>query len=399
LPTIVVTPEDDAEDEAEGEAGPNAALQALLDAEQDTRSFWEDPRSFWEKAGDFVGNFVSNAWDSLKRMGAAMVESPGDAVIGLLKGVGNLPTDLINLAGMAAHASPIGQLANLVADSNNRAALEAYKTGDLTKANELATTAAKIKDFGHVGDLFKLENDAQKGGAIVSIFVPVGAVVKAVGGAAKVAKGAKVVKGIDTTADFVKGADTFMDTVKGTDAVGDAFKGADTFVDTVKGADVGGDAVKSADTIADTVKGADAGGDAAKGADTGADAAKTAEGAAAREGIHVVPKAEANFADANKLSDHFKKHGAEFGAGTPDEYLQIGRDIMRNGEKVEYLYKGEIRTGYVQFMGNSSKGSAKFGFVGTNADRAITTIHTESGKSFWKMLNGNPLDKTIRGIK
>ena len=73
---------------------------------------------------------------------------------------------------------------------------------------------------------------------------------------------------------------------------------------------------------------------------------------------------------------------------------------MQNGQKVEYLYKeGEIRTGYVQFMENSSKnGTAKFGFVGTNADGAITTIHVESGNSFWKMLNNGNLDKVIKPV-
>lgn len=71
---------------------------------------------------------------------------------------------------------------------------------------------------------------------------------------------------------------------------------------------------------------------------------------------------------------------------------------MQGGDKVQYLYKGEMRTGYVQFMGNSSRGDAKYGFVGTNPDGAITTIHVESGKSFWKMLNGNPKDKTIRPV-
>lgn len=71
---------------------------------------------------------------------------------------------------------------------------------------------------------------------------------------------------------------------------------------------------------------------------------------------------------------------------------------MKYGQKVEYFYKpaNEIRIGYVQIMGNTFRGNAKFGFVGTNMDGVITTIHTESGKSFWKMLNGNAADKTIR---
>ncbi|SDX79614.1 hypothetical protein SAMN05444514_1555, partial [Pseudomonas syringae] len=106
----------------------------------------------------------------------------------------------------------------------------------------------------------------------------------------------------------------------------------------------------------------------------------------------------ASFADDAKLIGHFEKHGAEFGAKSSIEYLQTGKDIMQGGDKVQYLYKGEMRTGYVQFMGNSSRGDAKYGFVGTNSDGVITTIHVESGKSFWKMLNGDPKDKTIRPV-
>lgn len=54
------------------------------------------------------------------------------------------------------------------------------------------------------------------------------------------------------------------------------------------------------------------------------------------------------------------------------------------GQKVE-----ELRTGYVRFMESSSKGVAKFEFVGTNKAGEITTYHVESGKDFWKMLNGS----------
>ena len=110
--------------------------------------------------------------------------------------------------------------------------------------------------------------------------------------------------------------------------------------------------------------------------------------------IDVVKKggsnSKATFASEEKLLSHFDKHGGEFKGifNSADEYLQGAQDVMQNGYKVEYAYKGEIRTGYVQFMGNNSKGNAKFAFVGTNNEGYITTFHTESGKSFWKMLNG-----------
>ena len=100
-------------------------------------------------------------------------------------------------------------------------------------------------------------------------------------------------------------------------------------------------------------------------------------------------EALSTFETEEKLLSHFDKHKDEFKGifGSVDEYLQGAQDVMQNGYKVEYIYKGEIRTGYVQFMGNSSKGQAKFAFVGTNNQGYITTFHTESGKSFWKMLN------------
>lgn len=60
----------------------------------------------------------------------------------------------------------------------------------------------------------------------------------------------------------------------------------------------------------------------------------------------------------------------------------MGCEILETGTKVEYLYKGEIRTGCTLFMGKSRRGDAKFAFVGTNTDGAITTIHAESGKTF-----------------
>jgi RHS repeat-associated protein len=109
---------------------------------------------------------------------------------------------------------------------------------------------------------------------------------------------------------------------------------------------------------------------------------------------------KADFASAEKLAGHFGKHGSEFKGAfkNADEYLAGAQDVMQNGTKVSYTYKGEIRTGYAKFMGNNSKGVAKFEFVGTNNLGDITTYHVESGKTFWKMLNGenvkfiNPLD-------
>lgn len=109
-----------------------------------------------------------------------------------------------------------------------------------------------------------------------------------------------------------------------------------------------------------------------------------------------------NFANSQKLTEHFKKHGGEFkklGVTNEQEYLNLSREIIKNGEKVEYNYNGQIRTGYVAYIGNDSKGKAKFALVGTNAQGQITTLHTQSGKDFWKTINGNAQDKSIKVVK
>ena len=69
---------------------------------------------------------------------------------------------------------------------------------------------------------------------------------------------------------------------------------------------------------------------------------------------------------------------------------------MNNGIRIQYPYKTETRTGFVMFLGNNSKGKAKFSFVGTNNQHEITTLHTKTGKDFWKAINNNSQDKTIR---
>ena len=98
-----------------------------------------------------------------------------------------------------------------------------------------------------------------------------------------------------------------------------------------------------------------------------------------------------NFSSEQKLQSHFEKHGGEFKGlfNSPEEYLNGARETISNGYNVSYKYKGELREGFLQFMGNTKKGEAKFAFVGTNQQGNTTTFHTESGKSFWKMLNGD----------
>ncbi|MFD1337032.1 hypothetical protein ACFQ4N_15900 [Oceanobacillus iheyensis] len=98
-----------------------------------------------------------------------------------------------------------------------------------------------------------------------------------------------------------------------------------------------------------------------------------------------------DFADRDKLEGHFDKHGKEFGGlyKNADEYLKGAKEVINKGIKVSYEYKGEIRIGYIKFMGNKKNGKAKFEFVGTNNKGDITTYHTQSGKKIWKTINGD----------
>ena len=95
------------------------------------------------------------------------------------------------------------------------------------------------------------------------------------------------------------------------------------------------------------------------------------------------------FASDELLIDHFKKHGSEFRTPTEHDYLQVGQDIVRNGQAVEYFYApaNEIRTGYVSLMRNSTTtGESLFGFVGTRSDGVITTIHMKPRSELFGLL-------------
>ena len=177
---------------APGGAGaqkPNAELQALLDKAADKRSLWEKTR-----------DGASGLWDSAKRIGQASLDSPGQTGIGVLKGLGNLPTDLWNLAVLGSkYTGPLSP--SVQSQVMNQAALQAYQGGNTALANQLASKASEVMSSGYVSDLFTASNAAQQGGMIGSMLVPVGAVVKGASAVAKVAKGAKA---LDTAADAAK---------------------------------------------------------------------------------------------------------------------------------------------------------------------------------------------------
>ncbi|WP_139114958.1 RHS repeat domain-containing protein, partial [Pseudomonas sp. 28 E 9] len=105
------------------------------------------------------------------------------------------------------------------------------------------------------------------------------------------------------------------------------------------------------------------------------------------------------FASKQKLNEHYEKHGSEFGADSSHEYLLTARHVINEGTQVQYSYRNAPTTGYVLLMGTNRTGKAKFAFAGTNTSGHITTLHTKSGKDFWRMINGDPSDKTIRPHK
>jgi hypothetical protein len=173
--------------------GPNPQLQALIKKANDKRSLWTKTKDFF-----------SGAWDGTKRIYEASKNDLGDTGIGFLKGVGNLPTDVWNLAVLGSkYVGPIPPA--LQADTLNYAAMQAYQGGNTAAANAFATRADEMMNAGYASDLFEVKGDAEKGGAIGSMVVPFGAIAK---GATTAAKALRAGKTADTAADAAKTAKT-----------------------------------------------------------------------------------------------------------------------------------------------------------------------------------------------
>lgn len=164
---------------------PNDALKALLEAEKERQEVPWYQRA-WNKTTSVVGGIG-------KSIGAAWSD-PGQAGIGFLKGVGNTPGDLWNLVVMAGK-SPIP------GDVMDKQAISLANEGKIAEANALANQAREYREFGTVGDLFTLDNPAQKGGSLATILIPVGTVVK---GASTLAKTGKAVSTVSKVEDISK---------------------------------------------------------------------------------------------------------------------------------------------------------------------------------------------------
>lgn len=181
----------------------NPELQALLDAEADERSLWEKTK-----------DFGSGAWSSTKRIAGASADDPLDTGVGVLKGIGNLPTDLWNLGVVASKYTSVAGMPTIAtrADAMQKAAVAAHQAGDLAKANELASQASQMMSAGYADDLFELTSDAQRGGAVASMVIPLGAAAKGAGTLGKVARGGRA---LEATADSARAANVASDAAGG----------------------------------------------------------------------------------------------------------------------------------------------------------------------------------------
>jgi hypothetical protein len=114
-----------------------------------------------------------------------------------------LPSDCYNLANYLSKNVSFGHA--IQQRQLEKAAITAFQEGDTASANRLANEAAEMTTSGYVEDIFKLENEAQKRGSFLSMLVPVGTILKGLGAAAKVFRGAKA---LDASADAAKIAST-----------------------------------------------------------------------------------------------------------------------------------------------------------------------------------------------
>lgn len=111
-----------------------------------------------------------------------------------------------------------------------------------------------------------------------------------------------------------------------------------------------------------------------------------------------------NFPSPRKLEGHFKSHvnGKYLKFSNPNEYLADAQRIIRDGFQVQYRYKNpkngmyEMRRGYIQFIGLSSKNqSPRFAFVGLNNNGEITTYHIRKHGSILKYFDFETIERLV----
>ncbi|MDR0779521.1 MAG: hypothetical protein LBF16_02355, partial [Pseudomonadales bacterium] len=180
----------------------NAALQTVID-------LIKDPSSLGEK----VTSAAANTAEAFTQLANASANGVANLDLGLLKGLGNLPGDLLNVV---VTTFKYGSGFMGIVDAIEADALAAYNDGDVAQANKLAAQAELLREKWQVDDLFALENTAQKVGALLSAVVPIAEVVKVAGVVGK------AVQGADKLVDVAKGVDEAADVAKIADGAGDA---------------------------------------------------------------------------------------------------------------------------------------------------------------------------------
>ena len=114
------------------------------------------------------------------------------------------------------------------------------------------------------------------------------------------------------------------------------------------------------------------------------DASSSASGAppSLQEAAGYVRHAEIGFESRERLQEHFEKHGAEFGATTPDGYLLLAqalRDRPAGGDVLEARRADNVTTRFDRASG---------AFIAFDQDRTIRTFfRPNDGESyFWRQL-------------
>lgn len=182
---------------------PNASMQKLLNRDNEPfyKSAWDYFKGIFNKvvngidceakyiadkfkegfnkiaSGDPVGGIISlDEIIPAVQIGEHVFKNTNDVVEfgkGLLKGAGNTPSDLVNLLAFLGHLS---LPAKIIQSQLDHHAVDLWKAGDYVAANNAANIAQKFENFGHVDDLFTLNNDAQKAGSlafnVATLFVP-----------------------------------------------------------------------------------------------------------------------------------------------------------------------------------------------------------------------------------
>ena len=99
-----------------------------------------------------------------------------------------------------------------------------------------------------------------------------------------------------------------------------------------------------------------------------------------------IARPDIGFATPQKLHDHFRKHGREFGKITREEYLRRAqelRDRPAGGEVLEAIRKDGVITRFDRKSG---------AFLACNPDATIRTFFrpNDGEKYFWRQARRNP---------